>query len=290
MAARRSANGTQATGRRDQILAYLAKRGGRIESASGVGLTAAIADAVGYDDIGVLNGMLARLEQQGAIRREIRGRRTFAIELGAAGSRRRAPSSSVATASRGNGRGRSADGVTPFAEAASALVDQLATLRGTIDELATRVAALERDGSRRPGSAASTTTRRSPSKRGAAKRATAKRGAKRSAAKRGAAKRATAKRGAAKRTTAARSTAKRTTAKRGTAKRGTAKRGTAKRATARRGPAKKAAAKRAPARGRGRASNTDDRAVVRAWARANGYAVNDRGRLPREVVDAYRSR
>jgi DNA polymerase-3 subunit epsilon len=29
-------------------------------------------------------------------------------------------------------------------------------------------------------------------------------------------------------------------------------------------------------------------AAVRAWARANGYEVGDRGRLPAEMIDAYR--
>lgn len=29
-------------------------------------------------------------------------------------------------------------------------------------------------------------------------------------------------------------------------------------------------------------------AAVRAWARANGFAIGDRGRLPLEVLDAYR--
>jgi hypothetical protein len=32
-----------------------------------------------------------------------------------------------------------------------------------------------------------------------------------------------------------------------------------------------------------------DTADVRSWARSNGYAVNDRGRLAAEVVDAYRA-
>jgi len=29
-------------------------------------------------------------------------------------------------------------------------------------------------------------------------------------------------------------------------------------------------------------------AAVRAWARANGYEVGDRGRLPATMIDAYR--
>lgn len=32
-----------------------------------------------------------------------------------------------------------------------------------------------------------------------------------------------------------------------------------------------------------------DQAVVRAWARENGHTVNERGRLPGAVVDAYRA-
>ncbi len=39
-------------------------------------------------------------------------------------------------------------------------------------------------------------------------------------------------------------------------------------------------------RGRKRAVDSAD---VRAWARANGHAVKDRGRVPAAVVDAYRN-
>jgi DNA polymerase III subunit epsilon len=34
---------------------------------------------------------------------------------------------------------------------------------------------------------------------------------------------------------------------------------------------------------------TADPALVRQWARTNGYEVGDRGRLPREILDAYNS-
>ena len=37
--------------------------------------------AAGYRDLGVLNAMLSRLETEGVIRRDIRGRRTFSITL-----------------------------------------------------------------------------------------------------------------------------------------------------------------------------------------------------------------
>ncbi|MGW5521728.1 Lsr2 family DNA-binding protein [Gordonia sp. NPDC003950] len=36
-----------------------------------------------------------------------------------------------------------------------------------------------------------------------------------------------------------------------------------------------------------RQSTTPDPAQVREWATANGYSVSARGRLPRNVVDAY---
>ena len=47
----------------------------------------------------------------------------------------------------------------------------------------------------------------------------------------------------------------------------------------------KRTAKKAPAR-RSRRRSADPSAV-REWARANGYSVGDRGRIPAEVVEAY---
>ncbi|GAB2927460.1 histone-like nucleoid-structuring protein Lsr2 [Streptomyces mayteni] len=48
------------------------------------------------------------------------------------------------------------------------------------------------------------------------------------------------------------------------------------------------------ARGRGRAaavpaggSTTQDTAKIRAWAKENGYEVNDRGRVPANIREAY---
>ncbi|MER7666489.1 MULTISPECIES: Lsr2 family protein [unclassified Streptomyces] len=45
----------------------------------------------------------------------------------------------------------------------------------------------------------------------------------------------------------------------------------------------------ASTRGKGRAaaSGNKDTAEIRAWAKANGYEVNDRGRVPATVRDAY---
>jgi hypothetical protein len=41
-------------------------------------------------------------------------------------------------------------------------------------------------------------------------------------------------------------------------------------------------------RGRARADNGSAR-EVRAWARSNGHKVSDRGRVPAEVIEAYRA-
>jgi len=70
--------------RRDRILEYLSARGGAIESDDGRGITRQLADAAGYDDLSTLNGMLARLERDGAITRDVRGKRTYRIALVAA--------------------------------------------------------------------------------------------------------------------------------------------------------------------------------------------------------------
>jgi hypothetical protein len=51
------------------------------------------------------------------------------------------------------------------------------------------------------------------------------------------------------------------------------------------GPGRRARAAGTP-RGSGRAPK-EDLAPVREWARANGYRVSDRGRIPGEVRDAY---
>jgi len=56
------------------------------------------------------------------------------------------------------------------------------------------------------------------------------------------------------------------------------RRSTGSRAVARR----RVTAKSAPAR-------NADTAVIRAWARENGYAVNDRGRIAADIVEAYRT-
>ena len=41
--------------------------------------------------------------------------------------------------------------------------------------------------------------------------------------------------------------------------------------------------------GRARAGGSKDTAAVREWARQNGHQVNDRGRVPARVLEAYRA-
>ncbi len=50
-------------------------------------------------------------------------------------------------------------------------------------------------------------------------------------------------------------------------------------------------AKPAPKRrGSGRHTNgSNDVSAIREWARANGYAIGDRGRIPTPVIEAYRA-
>lgn len=51
--------------------------------------------------------------------------------------------------------------------------------------------------------------------------------------------------------------------------------------------AKKTAAKKAPAKKV--APNTTAKAAIRDWARRSGYKIAARGRIPVDVVDAYRA-
>ncbi|GAA2914442.1 Lsr2 family protein [Streptomyces thioluteus] len=41
------------------------------------------------------------------------------------------------------------------------------------------------------------------------------------------------------------------------------------------------------ARGRAASAGSPDTAKIRAWAKENGYNVNDRGRVPAEIREAY---
>lgn len=78
------------------MLEFLAERGGSVESDEGRGITREMAEAVGYDDLSTLNAMLTRLEREGAIVREVRGRRTYRIALTADPAKGRARRSRTA--------------------------------------------------------------------------------------------------------------------------------------------------------------------------------------------------
>ncbi|HEX9529548.1 MAG TPA: hypothetical protein VF954_00325 [Acidimicrobiales bacterium] len=87
---------------RDRIVEYLRSRGGSISNDEGRGLTQALALAAGYQDLSVLNGMLSRLEREGVIERDVRGRRTYGISLGGAEG---APEREAVAAPRGGRTG-----------------------------------------------------------------------------------------------------------------------------------------------------------------------------------------
>ncbi|MFE0691818.1 Lsr2 family protein [Streptomyces xiamenensis] len=42
-----------------------------------------------------------------------------------------------------------------------------------------------------------------------------------------------------------------------------------------------------PPKGTKRSVPSEDPAAIRTWAKENGYAVNDRGRVPANILDAY---
>jgi len=116
--------------RRDQIIQFLREQGGAIQSRDGRGLTAEIASVTGYHDLSTLNGMLARLEREGLIKRVVRGKRTYRISLlndGQPAARPRA---------RHDGGG---DEVAPSAVAGPSVAE----LRETIAALTARVDQLE---------------------------------------------------------------------------------------------------------------------------------------------------
>ncbi|MEV7589713.1 Lsr2 family protein [Streptomyces sp. NPDC089922] len=53
------------------------------------------------------------------------------------------------------------------------------------------------------------------------------------------------------------------------------------------GAGRKTSAGRTTARRTGSDKSTDDTASIRAWAKENGYDVNDRGRVPADIKKAY---
>jgi DNA-binding MarR family transcriptional regulator len=127
---------TPGSNRRDKIIGYLRERDGVVTSDDGRGLTAAIAAQVGYDDLPTLNGMLARLERDGVIEREIRGKRTYRISLVEDGR---------AAARRSDGRGdRGAQAITEPAPSVAELKRTLALLEARVAELEAQASASPR--------------------------------------------------------------------------------------------------------------------------------------------------
>ena len=152
---------------RERIVNFIATEGGRIESPDGRGLTSRLAAAAGYRDLGVLNAMLSRLETEGVIRRDIRGRRTFSISL-ARGGTRAAAAPRKKTAAKKSTATKRATGARKTAK------------RTTAKRAAKKTAARK-------------TTAKRTAKKATARRATAKRATKKTAARKTTAKRATAK-------------------------------------------------------------------------------------------------
>ncbi len=56
------------------------------------------------------------------------------------------------------------------------------------------------------------------------------------------------------------------------------------RSSGRRARAQRQTSEEKPAR-----SSREETAAIREWARANGHQVNDRGRIPKVVIDAYQA-
>lgn len=127
---------TPGSNRRDQIIGYLRERDGVVTSDDGRGLTAALAATVGYDDLPTLNGMLARLERDGVIEREIRGKRTYRIALVEGGR--------VAVRRPVGSRDRAAQASTEPAPSVTELKRALALLEARVAELEAQASASPR--------------------------------------------------------------------------------------------------------------------------------------------------
>ena len=72
---------TTAASPRDRIVAYLNEHGGQVESPDGLGLTTSMAAGTGYSQVAALKAMLVRLERDGVITRDVKGKRTYAVSL-----------------------------------------------------------------------------------------------------------------------------------------------------------------------------------------------------------------
>jgi DNA-binding PadR family transcriptional regulator len=95
-----------------------------MESAEGRGLTREIGQAVGCEDLSRLNAMLVRMQRQGLITRDVRGRRTYRIALADAGGQ---PRSNVR---------RRANRVAPAADAVEDVEEELSHPRSHLRAMA----------------------------------------------------------------------------------------------------------------------------------------------------------
>ncbi|HSH62100.1 MAG TPA: helix-turn-helix transcriptional regulator [Acidimicrobiales bacterium] len=118
--AAKSQSASHSESSRRRVLDFLASRGGSVESEDGRGITREMAKAVGYEDLSTLNAMLTRLEREGAIVREVRGRRTYRIALTPEAVKGR------------SGRGRSVSGAGSSPAEGSYIDDELCHPRGQL--------------------------------------------------------------------------------------------------------------------------------------------------------------
>jgi hypothetical protein len=148
----RSARASQSSSPRERIIAYLNQNGGRVESPDGLGLTAEMAKKTGYNQVAALNAMLVRLESEGIITRNVRGKRTLAISLGSgrAGAKKTAAKKTASrrpAAKRTGARRTTARKATRSAgrsTASSNVADQVASLGRDVDALARKIRQLQR--------------------------------------------------------------------------------------------------------------------------------------------------
>jgi hypothetical protein len=130
---------------RDRILEYLGSHGGRVTSSDGCNLTATMAEGAGYASIAALNAMLSRMERDGLIEREVRGKRTYGVALTKAGRSGSGP----APAPRIRRAARKSEPTTAWgpsvnvAELFFALSSIIVGMQTQNDELARRVTVLE---------------------------------------------------------------------------------------------------------------------------------------------------
>ncbi len=128
-----------------RIRSYLADRGGSVEDPGGRGLTDEMARAIGLDRPAALGAVLAQMEHDGAITREMRGLRTFRIALTEGGSET-APSTDNGSDADRRGQAASGTVAVPSEGRAMSLRDALARQPAPASGQGAPPAAAERGG------------------------------------------------------------------------------------------------------------------------------------------------